>query len=51
MHMHWTCGCGYMVHADSEDDMVRRVQQHMREAHNQEVSPEEILQKAERGSH
>ena len=50
-HMHWSCGCGHVVHADDEETLVRKAQDHMRQAHGQEATREAILKAAEAASH
>ncbi len=50
-HMHWSCGCGYVVHADDEETLVRKAQEHARQAHGQEATREAILKAAEAASH
>lgn len=39
----WTCALGHRVEADSEDELVRKVQEHMRREHGMELSRERIL--------
>ncbi len=51
MHMHWQCGCGHVAHGDSEDEIVRKAQEHMRKDHGKEVSREEVLKAAKAASH
>ncbi len=40
---HWTCAKGHRVEADSEEDLVHKVQDHMRREHGMEVSRERVL--------
>jgi predicted small metal-binding protein len=47
MHKHWVCAMGHVVHADSDDALVRRAQEHMKKEHGQDISREEVL----KGSH
>lgn len=51
MHKHFTCTCGRVVHADSDDDMVRRVQEHMKAEHGKNISREEVLKTAKDAKH
>ena len=51
MHQHWGCSCGHVVHADSEDDLVRKAQEHMRKEHGKEISKEDVLKAATAGGH
>ena len=37
------CPCGLTVRSESDEDLIRQVQQHAKEAHNQEAKREEIL--------
>jgi len=39
----WTCALGHGVEADSEDELVRKVQEHMRREHGMELSRERTL--------
>jgi predicted small metal-binding protein len=40
------CPCGWSASAESDDDLVSQVQQHAKEAHDQNPSREEILSMA-----
>lgn len=51
MHKHWTCTCGHMVHADADDDMVRRAQEHMKKEHGKNITREEVLKMAKEAKH
>lgn len=51
MHMHVTCGCGHVVHADSEDELVRKTQEHMKTVHGKDMSKAEVLKMAQEGKH
>ena len=51
MHKHWVCSCGYVVHGDSDDQIVETAQDHMRRAHGKEVSREEVLKVAKEHRH
>ncbi len=51
MHMHWQCACGYVAHGDSEDEIVRKAQEHTRKEHGKEVTREEVLKAAKAASH
>ena len=41
------CPCGETVTADTDDELVRMVQAHWKEVHNQEVSREDALAMAQ----
>ncbi len=41
------CPCGETMTADTDDDLVRLVQDHGKEVHNQEVSREDALAMAQ----
>ncbi len=51
MHKHWACAMGHVVHADSDDELVRKAREHMKNEHGMEVSREEILKAAKAGEH
>lgn len=51
MHKHVTCTCGHVVHADSDEELVRKVQEHMKQAHGKDISREEVLKMATEGKH
>lgn len=38
-----TCPCGETIRAETDDELVRLVQAHGKEVHNQEVSREDAL--------
>jgi predicted small metal-binding protein len=40
-----------VVHADSEDELVRKAQEHMRKEHGKEVSREDVVKAATTGGH
>lgn len=44
--MHWACSMGHPVKANSEDELVKAAQEHMRKEHGMEVSREEVLRDA-----
>jgi predicted small metal-binding protein len=46
MKMHWACAMGHPVHADGEDELVRKAQEHMQKDHGMKVSREEVLRDA-----
>jgi len=46
MHKHWACTMGHMVHADSDEDLIRKAQEHMKKEHGMELSREEIIKAA-----
>lgn len=50
-HKHYQCSCGQMVHANSDDEMVRKVQEHMTKQHGKTISPEEVLKTAHEAQH
>ena len=39
----WTCALGHRIEAGSEDELVRRIQDHMRKEHGMELSRDRIL--------
>ena len=39
----WACSLGHRVEAETEEELVRKVQEHMRRDHGMEISPERIL--------
>ncbi len=39
----WTCALGHRVEADTEDELVRKVQDHMHREHGMKISKERIL--------
>jgi len=39
----WTCALGHRLEAEAEDELVRKVQEHMRLVHGMEISQERIL--------
>ena len=41
------CPCGYVVKAETDDELVRLVQQHGKEVHNQDIKREEALAMAQ----
>jgi len=51
MHMHWACAMGHTVHADSEEELVKKAQEHMSKEHGMQVSREEVLNAAKSGGH
>jgi predicted small metal-binding protein len=51
LHKHAVCGCGHVVHADSDDEMVTKMQKHMKEAHGKEITREEVLAMAHEHQH
>jgi predicted small metal-binding protein len=52
MHKHMHCAvCGQLIHANSEDEIVRRAQEHMQETHNTQISREEVLRQAHEAHH
>lgn len=51
MHKHLHCTCGYVIHADSDDEIVTRAQEHMKTAHGKTISREEALKMAKEAQH
>ena len=51
MHKHLTCECGHLIHANSDEEMVRKAQDHMRTAHNKTISREDVLKMAKEAKH
>ena len=51
MHKHLTCACGHMIHADSDDEMVRKAQEHMKMVHGKPISREEVLKMSKEAKH
>lgn len=43
MNKRWTCALGHRVEAETEDELVTRIQEHMRREHGMELSRERIL--------
>ncbi len=48
MKMHWACAMGHPVEANSEEELVRKAQEHMQKEHGTKVSREEVLRDAHR---
>ena len=38
----WTCALGHRVEADSEEELIVKIQDHMRREHGMEMSQERI---------
>jgi predicted small metal-binding protein len=38
-----TCDCGYVVTGETDDELVTNAQDHAREVHGMEISPEQAL--------
>lgn len=51
MHKHWSCSCGYLVHGNSDEDIVRQAQDHMKKEHKKDAGREEILKSAKEARH
>ncbi len=51
MHKHWACAMGHTIHADSDDELVRKAQDHMKKEHGMDIPREEVLKSAHEGSH
>ena len=43
MGLELPCGCGHVVHADSEAGLIAKAQQHAKQAHGIALTPEHIL--------
>ena len=41
------CDCGYVAHGESDDQLVSIAQQHAREVHAMDLTPEQVLAMAE----
>ncbi|MCH6555130.1 MAG: DUF1059 domain-containing protein [Chloroflexi bacterium] len=37
------CPCGWTTRSDTDDELVKQVQQHAKEVHDQETTREEVL--------
>jgi predicted small metal-binding protein len=42
---------GHTVHADSDDELVRKAQEHMKKEHGRDITREDVLKDAHEGSH
>jgi len=51
MHKHWACAMGHTVHGDSDDELVRKAQEHMKKEHGMDISREEVLKASKAGEH
>jgi len=51
LHQHWVCSCGHVVHGDSDDQIVKSAQDHLRRVHGKEVSREDVLKAAHEHKH
>lgn len=51
MHKHFVCAMGHVVHGDSDEELVKKAQEHMKNEHGMDISREEVLKKAEEGGH
>jgi predicted small metal-binding protein len=40
-----------VVHADSDEELVKKAQEHMKKEHGMNVSREEVLKQAHEGGH
>lgn len=47
MAMGFTCECGFVVKGETEDELVTNAQEHARDEHNTEITPEMALSLAE----
>jgi len=43
MPKRWTCALGHRLEAETEDELVRKVQEHIRNDHGMEISRERIM--------
>jgi predicted small metal-binding protein len=43
----WSCALGHRLEADSRDELVTKIQEHMRREHGLELSRERILRDLE----
>lgn len=43
----WSCSLGHRIEADTKDELVRAIQEHMRREHGMELSRERILRDLE----
>ena len=43
----WSCALGHRIEADSQEELVRKIQEHMRREHGMEMSRERILRELE----
>ena len=43
MPKRWACALGHRLEAETEDELVRKVQEHMRNDHGMEISRERIM--------
>jgi len=39
----WTCALGHRLEADTQEELVQKIQEHMRKDHGMELSRERIL--------
>lgn len=39
----WTCALGHRLEADTEEELIQKIQEHMRREHGMVVSRERIL--------
>ena len=51
MHKHLTCECGRVIHADSDEEMVRQAQEHMRTVHRKSITRDDVLKMAKEAKH
>jgi predicted small metal-binding protein len=43
MAKYWSCAVGHRVEADTEEELVTKIQEHMRREHGMELSRDRIL--------
>lgn len=39
----WSCALGHRVEADSEEELIQKIQEHMRREHGMEMSRDRVL--------
>lgn len=51
MHKDWACAMGHTVHAESDDELVTKAQEHMKKEHGMDISREDVLKDAHGSGH
>lgn len=51
MHKDWACAMGHTVHAESDDELVTKAQEHMKKEHGMDISREDVLKDAHESGH
>jgi predicted small metal-binding protein len=41
------CPCGFVVRAESDNDLITKAQEHAKQAHGMELTPEEAMSMAQ----